>query len=108
MIGVKQEWIERGAYWLHIEASGKERRFEMSDIARNNAERCADDLVLPSLAVSIVKVGNKLFEETTTRNRGEERKIRFRLVKPRGEGWVMFDDSSDQRTVWRRRIKCLT
>jgi hypothetical protein len=79
-------------FWLHVRADGSELRFahEPTDVR--------------SLRVETIEIApGKWVEETrtyTVENEGLVHEII--MVKPRGAGWKLHDESSDNWTVWRR------
>lgn len=91
------------AYWLRIDSDGVEHREPMTDEECRDPQRAARRLPLPALAVFVIEVDGKLFEETRTQDVGE-RKHAAVMVKPRGEGWILHDASHDKHTVWRREV----
>jgi hypothetical protein len=91
-IADKAEATSERTYYLHVDFDGKEHQLHY-------------ELPGESLAVTV----NNGIETTITRNirsvRGLGRCTNIVLARPRGAGWAIADDASDNFTVWRRRAK---
>lgn len=85
------------SYWLHVTADGTERRYDRLPIGA---------MVRETLRID-VKDG---FETTITSNLVHYGAVSltYTTVRPRGEGWVKLDTSSDKWTSWRRERRATT
>jgi hypothetical protein len=86
-------------YWLHVHENGEEERFN------------SDPSPFPSLRVKVFEVNNDLIVEETYTVTLHHYDVevdgdhQMTAVHPRGEGWVLYDNSSDNFSVWRRLAK---
>jgi hypothetical protein len=90
--------IEPEVFWVHVDGNGSEHLFAHEPHPHHppafRVERFHDD-------------DGGLIEQACTRNRIEHHGPMYTYVpvKPRGEGWALFDASRDKATVWRRSAR---
>jgi hypothetical protein len=83
----------KNEYWLVVSPDGSEQRF------RHEPEN------FKSLHVEVLVIDVVVVEQTRTRNIQDWAGAfgTVTSVRPKGGGWQLHDDTSDNYTVWRRR-----
>jgi hypothetical protein len=83
-------------YWLHVDNDGTEHQWSWDP----------NWLSIPALRVDVMRdLTGAWVEQTYTLHAGWKRRAdTVFVVRPRGQGWQLYDADSDKYSVWRRRL----
>ncbi|SRR5712671_2351928 len=95
-------------YCLHVRDDGSELHFRRAKPQRSHGNSrprgSHSDIDKNSLPFYVVTVAGH-YEYTVTSNLRSGRFAPLVTIPPRGEGWELWDSTSDKQTVWRRQIR---